>query len=726
MKDIRQKYGISKWLDSITDQDGWAILLYLWCFSLIIFAFPYTFPRFGEACEDFGIELARFGADFINVLIGTELTVPESGLLVKSEWVGTIDLPIFNVEMWRAFWAEFTNMDNFRAWIVSLAPKIRTWAYVGMLVLPVGVVLAILAKQAFTTYHGEMVDSKPLALYKRFEETVLAPSKAVLADFVEFLHQNRAYKYVYVGVLLFACNIPTVVLEALSWYFYILVTFDVGALYMAVYKLFADILPAVFFVPFGVWCAIGAVVLDKVRTRAGYAILDHHEAQNKGFIASLPLVNFVWGTMGSKKTTLLTDMALSYSALFRFKAYEMLLECDLLFPQFPWLCFERAIRAQMALSVGEEGRVYNLLSAGRLVAAIKVAYEAGDFDLWGYDGPTENPDGLVVNDLFEVLSDYAKLYFIYVISSTLLISNYGIREDADFYDLGNFPQWSFDFFRKDPRLSQACSRHSHIIDHDLFRLGKRVVSDNVGADGFEFGIVCITEIGKERGNMVENKRYKVDDEDANPLNDRLNDMLKLIRHFATVRHFPFVTFLVDDQRPDSWGADARELSQLIRVQECTNKHCAQKMRFVDDYINDFACARFEERYKQYRYYRADNTLMMYAYKRFVSWFHHRYVIAHNTFDYYKAELAIENGTREGGEDVHPYYLSTKKVYSDRFATDAFCGFVEARVARSTTGIDDMPTYGTTHATIEEMRSSNSYLINTLTKYLLCETQSKRG
>lgn len=84
------------------------------------------------------------------------------------------------------------------------------------------------------------------------------------------------------------------------------------------------------------------------------------------------------------------------------------------------------------------------------------------------------------------------------------------------------------------------------------------------------------------------------------------------------------------------------------------------------------------------------------------------------------------GTRDGEEVKHPYYMSCNKDYKDRFATDAFCGFTGARVARSATGIDDMPTYGTTHATIEEMRSSNSFLINNLTKYLLCGEQGERG
>ena len=42
--------------------------------------------------------------------------------------------------------------------------------------------------------------------------------------------------------------------------------------------------------------------------------------------------------------------------------------------------------------------------------------------------------GLKVEELFDVLETYAKLYFIYVIESSLLVSNYSIREDFVLYD----------------------------------------------------------------------------------------------------------------------------------------------------------------------------------------------------------------------------------------------------------------------------------------------------
>ena len=52
--------------------------------------------------------------------------------------------------------------------------------------------------------------------------------------------------------------------------------------------------------------------------------------------------------------------------------------------------------------------------------------------------------------------------------------------------------------------------------------------------------VDITEIGKERKNMLELKELKKREEATNQKNDGFNDWLKMIRHSATVDNFPFV------------------------------------------------------------------------------------------------------------------------------------------------------------------------------------------
>lgn len=69
---------------------------------------------------------------------------------------------------------------------------------------------------------------------------------------------------------------------------------------------------------------------------------------------------------------------------------------------------------------------------------------------------------------------------------------------------------------------------------------------NPKAGSFEFGIVAISEIGKERGNNLELKEVKKGTEETNQKNDLFNAWLKMCRHSATVDNFPFIKVFTDD------------------------------------------------------------------------------------------------------------------------------------------------------------------------------------
>ena len=57
----------------------------------------------------------------------------------------------------------------------------------------------------------------------------------------------------------------------------------------------------------------------------------HFEARNCGFINELPIVSMACGSMGKKKTTLITDMVLSQEVMFRQKALEIVQNNDMKF-----------------------------------------------------------------------------------------------------------------------------------------------------------------------------------------------------------------------------------------------------------------------------------------------------------------------------------------------------------------------------------------------------------
>lgn len=249
--------------------------------------------------------------------------------------------------------------------------------------------------------------------------------------------------------------------------------------------------------------------------------------------------------------------------MFRQKALEILQNNDMKFPYFPWILFEKELQKCM-----EYGTVYNLATVKEWVKLKRRRFERhgnATRQLYGYDicrYGYEYDDALKTSTLFDVLETYAQAYFIYVIESSLIVANYSIRTDNAQMDNGNFPLWLTDFF---PDCRRENSRHAHILDFDVLRLGKKVLENNPNAGSFEFGVVCITKIGKERGNNLELKEVKKGTDEANQKNDLFNSWLKMCRHSATVDNYPFIKVFTDEQRPESWGADARDLCDVVHI-----------------------------------------------------------------------------------------------------------------------------------------------------------------
>ena len=401
------------------------------------------------------------------------------------------------------------------------------------------------------------------------------------------------------------------------------------------------------------------------------------------------------------------------------------------FPYFPWINLENAVKHGM-----RNHYVYNLATCRRTVRHLaacaraaevypdqrkaiyrhlkkRYGYTYGNF-CFGYDAARYGEwynDRLKMLHIWEAIETYAQLYFIYVIQSSLTISNYAIRTDSLYADAGNFPRWDMDFFSRDARTLDADSRYSHIIDFDALRLGKKLAANNELADSFEFGVINITEVGKERKNTLELRDRGVKaTEGTNQKNDGFNDWLKMIRHSATVDNFPFVKVITDEQRPESWGADARDLCEIVHIRDSGEMRLAVPLFFVEELLYSAVFGRFINLYAEYRYRRGDTTLGMYLLKSVAAAFHHYYTRVYNTFGYCALRVQVESGTQDGELDEGRYYLASKKIYSKRFSTDCFSDFFEKKALRSKYGIDDLRAYATEKATLEEMKAQNSYFI----------------
>ncbi len=562
------------------------------------------------------------------------------------------------------------------------------------------------------TDHGK--DSKPLAIWKRTGFRAFCAVRDWILAFVAFLTDHAFWWKLWLFVWVVNLNLAGLIVDAAAWYFYFAASSDLFSLVTSqVFKLVIDLIVTFFSLPVVCWIAVWFVVLELWRRHIGYCVLERHEQENRAFLEDLPLVLFINGTMGSKKTTTMTDMALSYEIMFRDKALELILEIDLMFPRFPWILLEKDLCRAM-----EKKQVYSLASCRKWIKAREKAFwkEPAPDLIWGYhthSDPLEYNNDLEVIGIWQALSDYACLYFIYTIQSSLLISNYSVRVDGVLAHAGNFPLWDSDLFRRDPRMMEAISRHAHILDFDVLRIARQVVEDNKLKGSFEFGVVLITEIDKERGNQKMLEGVKRIALEANQKNDGFNSSFMMGRHPATVMHYPFIRFLCDAQRDEAWEAAGRQLSNELWIRETSPVRLAMPFFVFYDILFDWVKGKFSEAYPQYRFDCGDNHLIVRWLHTWAHWIVGHGERIHNRFGYMSVEMEMQVGMKEGEIETVSYYISTKKVYSRRFSTDCYRAYFEHGSLKSKKGLPDYPEYKNTDATLKELHRQNSYFIREL-------------
>lgn len=705
-----------------------------------MFKFFGAVGRLIESGRDLGLSAAFYFCELFQIPHNITPTVNDFPKIPYFDFMGGADVPAIPIpddwqgftEKWSLYWKTWATSENFFSYLAFLADLLYWFSLFVLCFLPLIIAAYfILRKLASAENNNYGKDTKPLRVFKRMT-AFYRPVKAWLLSFIAFLRDSGVYWKIWLCLWLFYFNVFTIVLEFVAFYLYFVVSFDFVNIYRQVYKLIFDLWTAISFIPVWGWVLLALFLIDRWRKKIGYAVLNHNEMKNRGFINARPIVLMVCGTMGKKKTTMLTDIALSQAVMFKDKAFEKILENDLKFPYFPWVNLENALRYAMS-----RHEVYNLATCRKYIGHLSACFAAAqvpayrkairrhlkkayalDYDncCFGYDyqryGFTYD-DKLKVVNVWEVIETYAQLYFIYIIQSSLIISNYSVRTDSLISDIGNFPLWNTDFFKRDSRLIDSYSRHSHILDFDALRLGRKVIENNPFADSFEFGVVDITEVGKERKNMLELKEMKKREEVTNQKNDGFNDWLKMIRHSATVDNFPFVKVITDEQRPESWGADARDLCEIVHIRESGDVRLAMPLFFIGELLYSAVFGKFVNLYYNYRFTRGDNTLSMHLLKTLTAKVQHYYTGIYNTFGYCTLRVQIESGTQDGQLDENKYFLANKKIYSKRFSTDCFSDFFTKKALRSPVGLDDLPEYATEKATFDEMDRQHSYFFNDL-------------
>lgn len=674
------------------------------------FMFNKSYLRLGEAFVDLWNSIKYYFCEIFGIEHATIPTVEFYSKIMKWDILLPTDFENFKSDFVHYFTLLFSK-ENFVMWGMQTSKVLENIGKIMVIVLPCLLILWFSIKKLYNKPNNNYnQDTLPLKVYKSISKVTYFPLKRFVFYYKEFLQECSYFYILWITMTIFHLNLISIIIEFIAYYLYFSVSFKVSTIYVQFCKLFIDL--NVVFKTIPIWLLIPLILLvfNRFRKRIAMSKLRHFEARDCGFINELPIVSMACGSMGKKKTTLVTDMALSQEVMFRQKALSILQNVDIKFPHFPWICFEQELQKCM-----EFGTVYNLATVKVWIKKKRsrfAKHRDKHLQLYGYDfknyGENYN-DALRISNLFDILETYAGAYFIYIITSSLLISNYSIRTDNRMQTLGNFPMWNTDFFPN--RLTRG--RHSHILDFDILRLGKKVMENNPNAGSFEFGVVVITEVGKERGNSLELKEIKKGADEANPKNDLFNSWLKMCRHSATVDNFPFIKVFTDEQRPESWGADSRDLCDIIQIVKSGEQKIALPFYTIEEMIAEWSFNWFTRFYYDIRFKRSDNTLLVHILKSIVHQISSYNLRVYNNFGYSVLKIEKERGTMDGKVERKKYFLMNKKIYSRRFSTDCFSDYFNDLAKKCKIGLNDYLEYASEKATVAELKAQHSYFIDSM-------------
>ena len=708
------------------------------CITFISIAFGFIFPngiaRLGESCRDLGTSLAYYFQQLFKLDYTVRPTVIDMPTweLSPDKWELVTFFPYTFEEfkeLWRVYWQAFITKENIVAYFAFLGDVLFYISRYSVFIIPVFLLLTM-ALNKLKTKHVTQRGKKSKALIKgeKFTFKYIYPAVAKIKDLVCYIKENDSYYKSWLVLWLIHFNIFTIVIEGIAFYLFFCASWNPLRIYDQLLKLQIDLSPMIRFIPGIAWACTGVKIYNHICRSMGFARLYYYERCNRKFLEERGIANTVYGKMGRGKTQMITSMALSSEIKQWDDAFEIMLEMDLMFPNFPW----QRLRDELKKRIDRReivdfkscrklmrhwGNCFDRAIEGRTVARwqkhlkrsknIKVDYTFGyDFDHYA----TTYNNELEIVKLYKAIEDYACAYIVFTVKTTLIFANYSIRVDSIIKDLGNMPLRDNDFFHRDPRFQDAYSRHAHIIDMDMLRLGKKFVFDNPKARTVSFGVHVITEVDKERKNTQELKEVKINEKECNQKNDLFNACVMMIRHAVVIANRVFIILIFDLQRPEAWGAAGRELGDVINIED--KGELSPVLPILSPYwichtLFKWVKKKWDSFYTEYIHHRSDNTLLVHCLKNIIAKINNHYDKVEGQFGKQTLKLELQDGKMEGKVIKDKWRILVKKDRAKRYKTACLEAVFDS-YKPNTMHIDDFQMYASEVGSQEENELQNSY------------------
>lgn len=647
-----------------------------------------------------------------NYLIGifqekTETTIPPPiPIIPSSPDSGVIILPenpaiiIARLRIWGQMYLTSDTYSFFFSELIYYAMLLMVWspAIILTFILIKKLIVAIFLHE--NTKHGQV--TLPLKGYLWVSKVSITPSVNYSRNWWQHIKESKL-RFVLLIIWALNLNIFSILIPILPYYFYCCFNLSFTNFYDFI-KFELSKTKYIFMLGLIIIIPAILIVIDKFRIAYALHKLRSFEEYNRKVLEGRELVTYKDGVMGSGKTRLMTQEVLQESVIFTNKAFELKNVCKKMFPFFPWLLYELDIEKNI-----KEKKIYSWASAIDYVANLEKEFNEGTHSLFNYNYKKYRNtyyNGLVNNNLFDVLKDYAKLHFLYIFVGSYIVSNYPIRESKEMMTVGNSVRWDCDFFNFDKDFEES-SYYSKILDFDYIRMLTKFDESPI-KDSFEFGIISITEADKEQANAVQTLNDSSESPYPNPKNDGISLFEKFIRHHATIMGYCFAVIFKDGQRAMSLNADTREISTLEHLQKPSKEKNALPFFFIEKtagHISNFIDRKFLD---DKEYYRGDNTLFYYTLTYISAVLYNFYYRRKNRYGYAIASKILEAGVMDGKETTVKTYLLFAIVYADAYKTDTHSANFEEKSRKSGTGILNYESYQKTKMSDAELDKQNSY------------------
>ena len=197
-------------------------------------------------------------------------------------------------------------------------------------------------------------------------------------------------------------------------------------------------------------------------------------------------------------------------------------------------------------------------------------------------------------------------------------------------------------------------------------------------------------------------------------------------HAATIDNYTFFRLLIDDQRADSLMAENRDLCDIVHIKKTAEANIILPFFAFEEAFDAILTKIYDKIYYSLRNLRGDNTLLVYLMKKTYAPLHNHYVRNANMFSECVSRVKVWDAMDdELLEEKGKLYISYKKVYSGRFATDSLKGYYHEKASNSSVGLNDYEPFTGLEMTTEQMKKTNSLFYKSIVEILEKEKKNRK-